>query len=282
MDESIRTLRLDGRKTMPLYLNNSNLDDISDAISEASIEILKAYESEAEDENAPVKPEMIAEALGELIDIMYMVEIDQASCALFSDMELPLPSEILYNEDYRSLTPEEISELGQHGLSLLQTLSEWAGNLHLSKESQQLRAVSVIVALWVARHGGRLSCLEVIVDTLAQIANKTNDQKVLKELSSVMGELIGAVHSDIRRARCSQNAFDIWRIFNINRGIIAVRTEDMNTIDSVFEQLSDTIPDQAAEYFEANFSSFTLLRDSTQAQRLLRREAVGANKRILH
>jgi len=267
---------------MPLYLNNSNLDDISDAISEASIEIVKAYHSEAEDEQAAVKPDMIAEALGELIDIMYMVEIDQASCALFSDMQLPLPNELIHNEDYRSLTPEEISELGQHGLSLIQTLSDWAKNLHLSKETQQLRAVSVIVALWIARHGGRLRTLELIVDTLAQIANKTNDQQVLKELSAVMGELISAVHSDIKHADCSQKAFDIWRIFNINRGIIAVRTQDMDTIDSVFEQLSDTIPDQAAEYFEANFNAFTLLRGSAQAQRLLRRESYQAKKRTLH
>ena len=267
---------------MPLYLNNSNLDDISEAISEASLGIVQAYHNEAGDEQAGIKPDMIAEALSELIDIMYMVEIDQASCSLFSDMDLPLPNELIYNEDYRSLTPEEISELGQHGLSLIQTLSEWALNLELSKETQQLRAVSVIVALWVARHGGRLSTLEIVVDTLAQIANKTSDQQVLKELSAVMGELINAVHSDIKKAACSQNAYEIWRVLNINRGIIAARTQDMNTIDSVFEQLSDTIPEQAAEFFEANFPSFTVLQNSTQAQRLLRRESYQLAKRTLH
>jgi len=71
---------------MPLYLNNSNLDDISEAISEASFGIVKAYQSESGSEAVAVKPDMIAEALAELGDSMYMVEIDQASCSLFSDM----------------------------------------------------------------------------------------------------------------------------------------------------------------------------------------------------
>ena len=267
---------------MPLYLNNTNLDDISEAISEASVGIVNAYKNEANDEFEVVKPDLIAEALGELIDIMYMVEIDQASCSLFSDMQLPLPNELVYNEDYRSLSQEEISELGQHGISLIQTLSEWARSLHLSKENQQLRAVSVIVALWIARHGGQLTSLDIVVDTLAQIANKTSDQQVLKELSSVMGELINAVHADIKSADCGNQAHEIWRILNINRGIIAARTRDLKTIDSVFEQLSDTIPDQAAEYFESNLNIFKVLSDSAQAQRLLNRSIANRKNRTLH
>jgi len=267
---------------MPLYLSKSNLDDISEAISEASLGIVQAYHDDIDGEQFAVNPDMIAEALSELIDIMYMVEIDQASCSLFSDMQLPLPKELINNDDYRSLTQEEISELGQHGLSLIETLSEWARNLHLSKETQQLRAVSVIVALWIVRHGGHLISLELVVDTLAQIANKTSDQKVLKELSAVMGELINAVHADVKRADSSQKAYEIWRIFNINRGIIAARTQDINTIDSVFEELSNTIPEQAAEYFEENFNAFSVLKESRQAQRWVRRESYSANKRTLH
>lgn len=266
---------------MPLYLNNSNLDDISEAISEASQGIVRAFHNEVKNCNYSVKPDMIAEALSELIDIMYMVEIDQASCSLFSDMRLPLPEEWVVNDEYRSLSQEEISELGQHGLSLIETLSEWASNLHLSRETQQLRAVSVIVALWIARHGGYLLNLETVVDTLAQIANKTSDEQVLKELCAVMGELINAVHNDVKTKEKKQIS-DTWRIFNINRGIIAARSKDLSTIDAVFEQLSNTIPEQAAEFFELNFKSFSVLEESKTAQKLLKRDIVGGQKRTLH
>ena len=86
---------------MPLYLNNTDLTNISEAITEAGQGVMQAFRREAAVESSSVQPDMITEALGQLIDIMYMIEIDQASSSAFSDMPIQLPPELQDQEDYK-------------------------------------------------------------------------------------------------------------------------------------------------------------------------------------
>lgn len=267
---------------MPLYLNNTDLTNISETITEAGQHVMQAFRRQSAVEASVVQPDMITEALGQLIEIMYMIEVDQASTSIFTDMPFQLPRELQDQDDYQPLSSEEISELGDHGLSLIETLSEWAGNLELTQEEQQLRAVMIIVSLWIARHGGYLSSLSTVVDTLAQIANKTDDTKVLKELSFVMGELISAVHNDVRYARHHEEQREIWRILNINRGIIAARTNDPRVIETVFDQLVLNIPTEAAEFFEKNLQKMDTLACSAHTQSIMQRYFFRYSQRVLH
>jgi len=262
---------------MPLYLNSANLTDISEAISEAGDVVMAAYNNKPTQNIEAVKPDMVTTALRQLIDIMHMIEEDQASDIVYKDtVEDNTESAELYELDVSPLSCEEISEIGDHGLSLIQTLSEWAGTFDLNIQRQQLHAVMVIVSIWIARHGGFLRNLDTIVNTLADIANKTSDEKILAELSFVMGEIIGAVDTDfqyiavdmavdstqIQAAILSDHAVtsknsqagdtreECWRLLNINRGIIATRTHDIKIMEPVFEQLIKNIPDYAPVFFE--------------------------------
>lgn len=262
---------------MPLYLNSAKLTDISEAISEAGDIVMAAYNNKPSQNIEAVKPDMVTTALRQLIDIMHMIEEDQASDIVYKDtVDGNLASEELYELDVSPLSGEEISEIGDHGLSLIQTLSEWAGTFDLKMQKQQLHAVMVIVSIWIARHGGFLRNLDTVVNTLADIANKTADEKILAELSYVMGEIIGAVDTDFQyisadhslgmnhiktgirtghsvesgRGSTGDTREECWRLLNINRGIIATRTHDINIMEPVFEQLVKNIPDYAPVFFE--------------------------------
>ncbi|MFV2056513.1 MAG: hypothetical protein ACC707_08585 [Thiohalomonadales bacterium] len=241
------------QKYMPLYLNSASLADISKAISEASEVVMLAFNSQQSSEEADaVKPNMITTALRQLIDIMAMIEVDQATDIAYSDTLATFPKEPLSEIDMSPLSRTEISEIGDHGMSLVQTLSEWAENLALGMQQQQLHAVMVILALWIARHGGYIRNLDTVVDTLADIANKTSDAKILAELSHVMGEIIDAVDMNNRNINDSirGSRTQSWKILNINRGIIATRTHDASIMEPVFEQLVHNIPEYAPIFFE--------------------------------
>ena len=246
---------------MPLYLNSANLSDISEAISEAGEVVMTAYNSKPARNHEAVKPDMVTTALRQLIDIMHMIEEDQATDIVYKDtVDRVIESDDIYELDVSPLSSEEISEIGDHGLSLIQTLSEWAGTFELNIQEQQLHAVMVIVSIWIARHGGYLRNLDTIVNTLADIANKTSDEKILAELSYVMGEIISAVDTDFLNTSTaiandmypdrSDTRSQCWRILNINRGIIATRTHDASIMEPVFEQLVKNIPDYAPVFFE--------------------------------
>jgi len=257
---------------MPLYLNSANLADISKAISEASEVVMLAFNSQQSPEEADaVKPNMITTALRQLIDIMAMIEVDQATDIAYSDTLAAFPKEPLSEIDMSPLSRTEISEIGDHGMSLVQTLSEWAENLELGMQQQQLHAVMVILAIWIARHGGYVRNLDTVVDTLADIANKTSDAKILAELSHVMGEIIDAV--DMNNWNINEVVKDsrtqCWKILNINRGIIATRTHDASIMEPVFEQLVQNIPEYAPIFFEKGIREVDALNYPADTQSMM-------------
>lgn len=269
---------------MPLYLNSANLSDISEAITEVGEIVMTAFDSKPVPNIDAVKPNMVTTALRQLIDIMQMIEIDQASDVGYTDTIVREPEDRPTELDMSPLSSEEISEIGDHGLSLVQTLSEWAENLELNIQQQQLHAVMVILSIWIARHGGYLRNLDTVVNTLADIANKTDDAKILIELSYIMGEIISAVDTDNQyisqeiddtRAQC-------WQILNINRGIIATRTHDASIMEPVFEQLVLNIPEYAPVFFEKAIREVESLDYSEDIQVVISRYYKKFQNNTLH
>jgi hypothetical protein len=101
--------------------------------------------------------------------------------------------------------------------------------------------------------------LDSVVDTLADMANKTSDCEALKELSYIMDEIINAVDEDIRLSDYDSEDQKPWRILNINHGIIAARTYDPNIMEPAFEQLVMNIPNDASSFFEKGVSQMESL-----------------------
>lgn len=254
---------------MTLYLNSTNVNEITEELNRACCNVLSAYETSTGTFNihqAQLRPKQITEALEQFIDIMQMIEIDYTSKIHISNS----PEKFLISGDSEStpMDQNEISEIGNYGLELMQTLGEWAEQLKLGEEKLHLHTIMVVVALWVARRGGYLTTLDTVVDTLAAMANACYEPNVLTELSDVMGELINAVAYEIR----GENSIDSmhpWRILNINRGIIATRTHDPNVMEPVFTQLVHNVPEDAPMFFEKSLEQMDELEYPTQVKTLM-------------
>ena len=74
-----------------------------------------------------------------------------------------------------SLSEDEVTAIGEHGLNFINECSEWAAELDLPEVKLQFESISYPLALWIARHGGEIRTLEPIVNSLAAISNQTFD-----------------------------------------------------------------------------------------------------------
>jgi hypothetical protein len=263
------------------------VNEITAAISEACTSVVNAYSHKPASSAGQdaVKPEQIAEALDQFIDIMQMIEIDYASKVVVRDA--PERLVLKYDADdtdfeNQALSRGEISEIGNYGLELMQTLSDWADTLELDEEKHHLHAILVVVALWIARRGGELTALDTVVDTLAIMANACYEPHVLAELSDVMGELIDAVPREARKCEASKTRIKPWLILNINRGIIATRTHDPRIMEPVFEQLVHNIPNDASMFFEQGMEQMEKLDYPANVKEVMHRYYRQYTARVLH
>ncbi|MCI0505488.1 MAG: hypothetical protein L0Z73_05195 [Gammaproteobacteria bacterium] len=266
---------------IPLYINTADADSISNVIREAVDKVSHAFDlsEEIAVPNA-VSPHLIGKALKQFLDILYRAESDQKLIANGGAVSVHQP----YIEDahYEPLSRDEISEVGNHGLQLLGTLSEWAQALELPYQKNQINAIMVMVALWIARRGGELSSIESVVNTLADIANSTTEPDALAELSYMMGELISAVSLETRFDFENSNHQHPWRVLNLNRGIIATRSHDTGLMEHAFEELIRNVPEDAEQFFKQGMQQMEALDYPDHVRAVMTRYFQQSKTRVLH
>jgi len=153
----------------------------------------------------------------------------------------------------------DISDIGEHGISLLEKLKHKADSLQLVAEKKSLQQIILVVADWIIEREGNINFLDPIVDALAQIANATQDQQQLIALAEFMGEIADACSDTIKHDLEITNMHRPWRMLNINRGIVATRTYDANTMRNVFSMLIKALPMDAPGFFKEGMSEMVRL-----------------------
>lgn len=145
--------------------------------------------------------------------------------------------------------PEEVSRLGDYGITLLMDLLMWAKRLDLHDIEPEFDTIVLSFADWTIRHGGELRTIEPLVDAFANLANSSREAATLEQLTHLMTRIIRAT-GPLARAGVGQ-VFPArpWRLLNLNRGIIATRTHNTALMEQVFEELVCNLPDDAREFF---------------------------------
>ena len=141
-----------------------------------------------------------------------------------------------------------ISELGDYGLQLLTGLEQWAEFKKLENRNV-IQIMILSLAVWIHDQSGTLQQLENIVNALSQIANQTSETKALIKLHKVVDKITNSAHEVIKSDLDKSDPGRAWRILNLNHGIIATRTHNIDIMNSVFEQLLTRLPEDAASFF---------------------------------
>jgi hypothetical protein len=196
----------------------------------------------------PATPSQLREALSQLLEILARWDSDTAR-----EQDLGL------------------DRLGVYALDLISELSSVAGLLGLEDLSRQIELQSYPLAVWLARHGGRLTRLEPVVNAVAFLANHTTETEDLGRLFKGISELVEAVSPSIRKDLEESGPGRPWRLLVLNRAIVATRSHDPDLMEAALTTVAEYLPDEAPRFFAEGMQQMDLLGYPSRVRRVMQR-----------
>ena len=181
-----------------------------------------------------------------------------------------------------TLSVEEMTRFGEHGLTLAVTIADWSRTLDLDECRARVNFTLPALSVWVARHGGELTLLEPVVNALAEIANGTYDGEELAGLCGLMGEIIEAAAPAIKQDLDKVNSGRPWRVLIVNRGIVATRSHKIRHMERAFEDLIQYLPEEAPAFFEEGMRQMDALDYPSEVRQVVKRYHKEWSARTLH
>ena len=224
-------------------------------------------EPEKDDMNSPAN---LLAAMDQAIDVMARADADSV---VQQDMSA---------ESMGRLEEEDISKIGQYALDLLEAMVAIAEK-KTGAQNRELLRLSLPLSLWVARHGGKLSQIDMVVNSLAGYANEVAEPYLLAELARVIQEVIDACDSEIRRDLEQTNMMRPWRILNLNYGIVATRSHQPELIEQAYDALVKNLPQDAREFFKEGLQQMDAIGYPEEVREVVERyNKMWGSEGVLH
>lgn len=228
---------------------------------------LQDEEIDKDDMNSPHN---LLAAMDQAIDVMERADADSV---VQKDMS---------PESMGVLSEEDINKIGNYALDLLEGMVSFVQN-KTGEQKRDILRLSLPVSLWMTRHGGKLSQIDMLVNSLAGYANEISDDHVLAELAAVMKEVIDACDDDIRRDIEQTNMMRPWRILNLNYGIVATRSHQPELIEQAYDSLVKNLPQDARQFFKEGLLQMDIVGYPDEVREVVERyNKMWGSESILH
>lgn len=204
------------------------------------------YVDTAVDDQDVNSPQQLLAAMDQAIDVMARADADR------------VVQKNMTAESMGLLEEKDISRIGQYTLDLLEGMVAYVQN-KTGEQNRELLRLSVPVSLWVARHGGKLSQIDMVVNSLAGYANEITEQHTLAQLAGVIREVIDACDDEIRCDLEQTNMMRPWRILNLNYGIVATRSHQPELIEQAYDALVKNLPQDARQFFKEGMQQMDII-----------------------
>ena len=175
----------------------------------------------------------------------------------------------------------DISELGDYGLQLFSGLEQWV-DVAKPDNKRGTQVLIINLAAWIHDHDGVIQSLESIVNALSQLANQTNETAALIKLHSYAEKITNSAHEMIKADIDKSEPGRAWRILNLNHGIIATRTHNVDIMNSVFEQLLQRLPEDAEKFFAEGMKQMDIINYPEHVKHVIEHFYQLTNKPTLH
>lgn len=212
-----------------MYAFVPSLAEAMQRFQRAAAQIVQSFEARRPPKSDQVTPVQLREALEQFLAIVRRLDQEEGETGP------------IYKED--------VSQLGDYGLSLLLDMMTWATQLGLQEPRKELEAVALAAADWIVRHEGEIRTLDPVVNAFAGLANRTRDTATLEALAAFMGQVIRQVSAFIKQDLEKNNPGRPWRLLHLNRGIVATRSHNPALMEEVFEELVRSLPEEAPGFF---------------------------------
>jgi hypothetical protein len=193
------------------------------------------------DSAAEDTPEQILAGLEKAIDVMERADADAGA-----------------RQGEAVLSDAEVTEIGEYALGLLEAIVQRVETA-TGRQSRELTRLAIPISLWISRQGGHINRLELVVNSLAALANELQDMLQIADLARVIRELIDATSVEIRQDLEQNNPMRPWRIINLNYGIVATRSHDPAIMDEAFACLVKNLPQDARAFFREGMQQMDIV-----------------------
>lgn len=153
---------------------------------------------------------------------------------------------------------KDITQIGAYSLTLIEGVVAHVQSL-TNEQSRELTRLVVPIGMWIAKHGGKIEQLDLMVNSLASYANELREPTQLADLCVVIRTIIDSVSDEIRQDLEQTNLMRPWRVLNLNYGIVATRSYDPVLIDLAYESLIKHLPQDAREFFKEGMQQMDIV-----------------------
>lgn len=210
-------------------------------------------------------PEQLLAGMEQAIDVMERADADAAA----------KPGEAV-------LSSAEITEIGDFALGLLEAIVERVESAS-GHQNRDLMRLAIPISLWVARHGGLINKLSLVVNSLAAWANELQDTVQIGELAKVIRDIIDAASGQVRRDLEQDNPMRPWRILNLNYGIVATRSHDPELMEEAFSVLVENLPQDARAFFREGMQQMKIVNYPPEVREVVERyDRIWGSGNTLH
>lgn len=238
-----------------------------DLFHDAVAEFLEAEKVDKKDMNSPHN---LQAAMDQAIDVMARAEADSSVKKSMSAESVGL------------LEKKDISQIGQYALDQLEAMVTSVQN-KTGQQNRELIRLSMLVTLWIARQGGKLSHIDMVVNSLAGYANEIKEPHMLIELVGIIREIIDACDDNIRQDLEQTNMMRPWRVLNLNYGIVATRSHQPELIEQSYDALIKNLPQDARQFFKEGLQQMDIVGYPDEVREVVERynKSWGAES-VLH
>ncbi len=185
-------------------------------------------------------------------------------------------------ESMGMLEEKDISQIGQYTLDILEGMVAFVQN-KTGEQDRDLLRLSLPISLWVARHGGKLSQIDMVVNSLAGYANEIVEPQLLAELTSVIKEVIDACDDEVSTDFEQTNMMRPWRILNLNYGIVATRSHQPKLIEQAYDALVKNLPHDARGFFKEGLQQMDIVGYPDEVREVVERyNKMWGSESVLH
>lgn len=228
---------------------------------------LKDVEVENENMNSPHN---LLTAMDQAIDVMVRADADSVVQKKMSAESMGI------------LEEKDISKIGKYSLDLLEAMVSFVQE-KTGEQNRDLLRLSLPLSLWIARHGGKLSHIDMLVNSLAGYANEISEPQLLIELSGIIREVIDACDENIRHDLEQSNSMRPWRILNLNYGIVATRSHQPELIEQAYDALVKNLPQDAREFFKEGLLQMDIVGYPEEVREVVERyNKMWGSESVLH
>ncbi len=234
-----------------------NAKTFRDLFHNAVVKYLEDEEA-VHDQNELNSPHDLLAAMDQAIDVMARADADSA---VQNDMSA---------ESMGLLEEKDISKIGSYVLDILEAMLSYVQN-KTGEQNRDLLRLSLPVSLWIARHGGKLSQIDMLVNSLAGYANEITEPHMLADLAGIIKEAIDACDNEIRRDVEQTNMMRPWRILNLNYGIVATRSHNPELIEQAYDSLAKNLPQDARQFFKEGMQQMDIIGYPDEVRKVVER-----------